>query len=71
MNDKESMTLEELFDKPRKKLVDRHHPKHCSICGCRSENLTPHPIGKSTLYICWFCQQVIEEPKKIEDTDAI
>ena len=71
MNHEEYADIEELFDKPRKKLVDRHNPKHCSICGARSDNLTPHKIGASTLYICWFCMSVLNEPRKIEDEDLI
>lgn len=69
MNHEEDKELMDLFDKPRKKLVDRNNPKHCSVCGCRSENLTPHKIGASTLFICWFCEQVINEPKDLVKGD--
>ncbi len=67
----EEKDLMELFDKPRKKLVDRHNPKHCSICGCRSENLTPHKIGMSTLYLCWFCNGVLNERRDLQDEEEI
>lgn len=65
MTNEDCTTLEDLFDKPRKKLVDRSNPRYCTICGCRSDNLTPHLFGKTTLYLCWMCLSVIEEPKDI------
>lgn len=71
MINEDCTTLEELFDKPRRKLVDRNNPKHCSICGARSDNLTPHKIGASTLYLCWLCMSILNEDRDIQNTDDI
>ena len=71
MSHEEDKDLMNLFDKPRKKLVDRHNPKHCSICGARSDNLVPHEIGKSTLYLCWFCEGILNEHRDIQNEEDI
>ena len=56
--------LESLFEKPKKPLKKRK-PIYCSICGFKSDNLKEYVIGKTTLYVCFICANILEEPKDI------
>ena len=60
--------LESLFDKPKKKLK-KHKPKYCSICGFRSDLLKEYVVGKTTLYVCFICANILEEPRNLIKED--
>lgn len=56
----------ELFDKPQEEKK-KHVPRYCSICGHKTDLLNPYVVGKTTLYVCFFCESILKEPKDLID----
>ena len=62
-NEEDLSDLMDLFDNPPEPKHKKRNPVVCNICGLKSDDIEPRTVGKTTLYLCYFCRCAISAGK--------